>query len=331
MRVLLDGWPLVHAPHSPAAVHLWMAWEALQQAGESVAVAWPAPPPLSWEAAAGEVLPHPATPRGRLRWEQRALARQAARWQADLLYGTAGLPLLSSISTLHAPAPETLRPHTGGWERLRLALGAGGAARGATLSSTALPPPPHLSSPANLPLPRPLPEAFVLFHAPLSPAAWSRALEAWLRWAAGSIGGSTPLVVLGAPDDLAVAAPHEIADTIVPYPAVAPARLPAIYARAVALFHPVPAVPWGSPLRLALAWGVPVVACDEPVTAAIVGPAAYLAPCDALRDLAAALVTVVVEDDVADALRESGQARAAAWGSAAFLRAVYRAAGAGSR
>ncbi len=327
MRVLLDGWPLVHAPHSPAAVHLWMAWEALQQAGETVAVAWPAPPPPPWEAAPEALAPHPPTPWGRLRWEQRALARQAARWQADLLYGAAGLPLLRSVPTLHAPAPETPAPPTSGWERLRQALGAGGAARGAVLSPAALPPPPSVAAPPDsLPLPRPLPEAFVLFHAPRSPAGWSRVPEAWLRWAAGSIGGSTPLLVLGAPDDLSVAAPPEIAETVVPYPPVAPALLPAIYARAVALFHLERALPWGSPLRLALAWGVPVVACEEPETVAQVGAAAYLAPCEALRDLAAALVTVVVEDEVAEALRQSGHSRAAEWSAEAFLQAVRRAA-----
>ncbi|HFC09763.1 MAG TPA: glycosyltransferase family 1 protein [Chloroflexi bacterium] len=326
MRVLLDGWPLVRAPLSPAAVHLWSAWEALRVAGEEVIVAWPASPPPPWEAAPAEISPQPPTSRGRLRWEQRTLAQQARYQQADLLYGTAGLPLWRAVPTLHAPAPETSSARSGGWARLRLALGEGGAARGTTLSSAALPPPPPLSSPASLPLPRPLPEAFVLFHAPLHAAHWERALEVWLRWAAGSIGGSTPLVILGAPDDLTVPAPPEIADTIIPYPAVNPALLPAVYAHAVALFHPLVATAWGSPLRLALAWGVPVVACEEAATAAMVGTAAYLAPCDAARDLAAALVTVVVEDDVADALRESGRARAATWTSEAFLQAVHQAA-----
>jgi glycosyltransferase involved in cell wall biosynthesis len=125
---------------------------------------------------------------------------------------------------------------------------------------------------------------------------------------------------------LAVPAPPEVAETIVPYPAVAPPLLPAVYARAVALFHPAQASLWGSPLRLALARGVPVVACDEPATTATVGEAAYLAPCRAARDLAAALVTVVVEDDVAETLRENGRTRAASWKAEAFLQAVRRAA-----
>ena len=327
MRVLLDGWPLVRAPLSPAAVHLWSAWEALRAAGEEVIVAWPASPPPPWEAAPAEIFPQPPTPRGRLRWEQRTLPRLAARRDADLLYGAGGMPLWRHTSTLQVPLPETAAAWGGGWARLRRALGAGGAARGALLSPETLPPPPLPDAAAPLPLlPRPLPEAFVLYHGPLSPAALEKVLEIWLRWAAGSIGGSTPLVILGASDDLTGAAPPEVAATVVPYPPVPTAALPAVYAHAVALFHPLVATAWGSPLRLALAWGVPVVACEEPTTAALVGAAAYLAPCDALRDLAAALVTVVVEETVAEALRESGRARAMTWTADAFLQAVRQAA-----
>ncbi len=114
-------------------------------------------------------------------------------------------------------------------------------------------------------------------------------------------------------------------DTIVPYPSLPTRYLPQIYARAAVLFHPAPATPAGSPLRLALAWGVPIAGLEEPTTEALVGDAAYLAPATDPRALGAALVTLMVEPAVAEALAQRGITRASTWTDAKFLQAITQA------
>ena len=86
-----------------------------------------------------------------------------------------------------------------------------------------------------------------------------------------------------------------------------------LYEGCTALFHPAPVSPWGGAVRRALACGKPVVAAEGALASALVGPAAYLAPMDDPRALAAALITVVVEEEVAENLSKAACQRASAW------------------
>jgi glycosyltransferase involved in cell wall biosynthesis len=107
---------------------------------------------------------------------------------------------------------------------------------------------------------------------------------------------------------------------------VQPDFLPHLYRRCLAVFHPAPASPWSGPVRLTLACGKPLVASENNISAAITGPAAYLAPHGDPRALGAALVTVIVERQVAERLSAAAHRRAANWEMAKFsgqLREVY--------
>ncbi len=320
--LVLDGWPPLHCPIAPAGIHTWLALCALQRGGVDVQIAWPTPPGPAWEDLPGQVSQRPAQAALRLWWEQWGLPQTARALRAQGLYGAAGLPLLTRVPTLRAPLPLHAQPG----QRLRLALAEGGRARAAVLPTEALPPPPPRGQesppwPSDLP---PLPEAFVLYHVPNPQQHLPLALEVWYRWAASGLGEASPLVLLGV-ESSQVTIPKGLEGTIVPYPSLPTRYLPQIYARAVALFHPAPATPAGSPLRLALAWGVPIAGLEEPTTEALVGDAAYLAPATDPRALGAALVTLVVEPAVAETLAQRGAARAAAWTDAKFLQAVTQA------
>ncbi len=85
-------------------------------------------------------------------------------------------------------------------------------------------------------------------------------------------------------------------------PPLIPPEIPALYRRASALFHPAPVTPWGGPVRHALASGAPVVALETGLSSAMVGPAAYLVPGEDDRAMGAALITVIVEDEVREQL-----------------------------
>jgi len=320
-ELLLDGWPLYHCPLDPAGLHTWLVLLALQRHGLPAKVAWPAPPPRGWEGLPGEVVLPERRIVSRLWWEQWALPRAARTWGAGAIYGAGGLPLFGRVPTLAAPLPLPATPG----QRLRLALAAGGRARATDLPPEALPAPPHRPSAPPWPVDwPPLPDAFVLYHVPSPLRHLPLALEVWTRWVAAGLGEATPLLLLGvSPSQVTV--PEAWQGTLIPYPAVPTPYLPAFYARAVALFHPAPIVaPAGASLRLALAWGVPVVGLEDPATEALVGDAAYLAPVTDPRALGAALVTVVVETALAEQLAQRGQARAAQWSDEAFLQAVSR-------
>jgi glycosyltransferase involved in cell wall biosynthesis len=177
-----------------------------------------------------------------------------------------------------------------------------------------------------------LPDGFILYHGPTNRKALHRLLEAW-SWAAGAIGDAYPLLLVGFHGSgrealSGMIREYDLGQTVRALPAVSPDLLARVYERCTALFHPAPVSPWDGPVRLALSCGKPVVALESPLADALVGPAAYLAPADeptAERDrktagrgrkLAAALITVVVEENLAEALSQSARKRAAAWGTA---------------
>ncbi len=174
-----------------------------------------------------------------------------------------------------------------------------------------------------------LPDAYVLYHGPRSLAALRRLLDAW-SWAANAIGGSTPLVLLGleAADRArldGLLPVYRVGETVRSLPPVSISSAAEIYRACATLFHPTAISPWGSPVRHALACGRPVVAAENRLLEAMVGPAAYLAPAGDERALGAAVITVVVEQEVSERLSEGAKQRAATWDQKAFSQALLTA------
>ena len=175
-----------------------------------------------------------------------------------------------------------------------------------------------------------IPETFILYHGPFEKTDLELLVESW-KWAADAIGDSYPPLLLGlemsAAQDLSkLAAANDLRLNLRALPDVSPDALPALYQRCSAVFHPAPISPWCGPVRLAMACGKPLVASETALIGAIVGPAAYLAlPGDA-RSLGAALVTVIVEEQVAESLSAAASQRSAKWRVSEFseqLEKIY--------
>jgi glycosyltransferase involved in cell wall biosynthesis len=356
MRVMLDGWSLCYAPNSAAALHLL---DLLQIISEEYQPLLALPGDLDEVSELPEyvdihLLPTRHTPGAHLLWEQRTLPRLARRQSADLLHlVTYSVALAGGPPTLVSPCGFTQdeqRLTAGLADRLRRALSVGtlGQAQAilwpADLPQPDLPalykPLPPLVSPDFNPTDPPdlaalepyhLPESYVLYHGPQDPASITRLLDVW-SWAAGAVGELYPLVVLGMEKQgrqqlLEVSADTKLNQTLIRLPAVSLPAIAALYRGAAALLHIGDVSPWGGPLRYALACGVPVVAAYSSDADALVGPAGYLVGSDDARAMGAALLSVLVNEEVAQPLRQAALVRAAGWRMAEFgqqLFGVYR-------
>ncbi len=337
MRVLYDGWALVHQPDSPQALHLLALLANLRPEVH---------PLLALPGAAPDWLPDDLetitlatrdNPRSRLAWEQRLLPLFARRHQADLIHLVTHTPALFTGSpSLISPAGMLVEQAGGGfWSRLRRAAAQGGMSR---LAGLLWPEDVHQAAPRDLagrifalpPMIYPgfleesgdapgidLPETFLLYHGSYETRSLLRLLDAW-SWAAGPIGEYYPLLLLGADAPgrqtfESLAASYDLDASVRLLPNLPPWQMPAVYRACTAIFHPAPALPWENPLRAGLVSGKAVVAMDSPLAGLLCGPAAYLVDGENARSLGAALITVIVEDGLRESLEKAALQRAAAW------------------
>ena len=337
IRVLFDGWPLVHDPLSAAAWHL-RTLLALNPDEVQAILAQPTEPGSASLGAGIEPIYHHT--HDRAAWEQRIVPRLAEQQQANIIH-TTGLAasLLGKTPTLVSPA-ETEGKGRG---RLGEALGRGGLARATILwpddlpkanlpgEMGSLPPIVHpeiaVSNADRLSNPD-LPEEFLLVQGTIDENSILQILESW-TWAAASIGELYPLVFVGVGgstrDFLLARLPQfHVQDSVRVFSVIQAQDLPNIYRACTALVHLGTPPPWGNDLRHALACGKAVVGCHEAITESIVGSAAYLVPPDDLRGLGAAMITVVVDEKAREKLEESAQALAAHWSAAKFKEELLK-------
>lgn len=357
IKVLYDGWPLTREANSPEAMHLL---NLLRQRHLEVEahVALPDQPP-KWlpEGVAALVQPAAAgTQRTRLVWEQRTLPRLLSALHADLLHlTTRHPPLLGSAACVVSPAEfPSNKPASGFTARVRESMASGGMSRLRGLlwpSDLSDLQPVKKSSPVyQLPCePYPeagtladqrpkelaalnLPETYILYHGPHDTPALRRLLDAW-SWTAGPIGEYYPLLILGL-DRAAQGrlqkqlSELEFMDTVHPLPVLHPDLIPYLVQGCSAVFHPAPLAPWGWTARLALAYGIPLIAAESAMSDALAGAGAFLLPEGDTRAFGAALITVIVEEAVAERLLQAGRQQVAAWDQRPFrdeLFAAYQA------
>jgi glycosyltransferase involved in cell wall biosynthesis len=167
-----------------------------------------------------------------------------------------------------------------------------------------------------------LPETYILYHGPLEMNHLAALIQAW-KWASGPISDSYPLLILGVDGETRqmlkpLAQEFDLWGSIDVLTGVSAEMLPHLYWRSAAVVHPAPASPWSGPVRLALACGRPLVAYETALIDAIVGPAAYLVPSGDTRALGAGVVTVVVEEQVAERLSQAARQRSANWRNDGF-------------
>ncbi|MCL5429734.1 MAG: glycosyltransferase, partial [Chloroflexi bacterium] len=252
IRILYDGWPLVHNPLSAAAWHLRTLLEHNPRDGQPI-VALPTEPGAAILGKNLKTVHHHTHDRGA--WEQRILPRLAEHHHANLIHTTSpAASLFGKTPTLVSPT-ETVMEKTKGRGRLGEALGRGGLAR------------------ATILWPEDLPEAKIpgqLRHLP--PVVHSE----FTTRAAASIGELYPLVVLGLDEPtnefLRARLPEfHVQDSVHLPKAIHAQDLPNVYRACTALVHLGSPAPWGNALRHALSCGKAIVAHQESNTEAIVG------------------------------------------------------------
>ncbi len=345
MRVLFDGWLLSREPGNPAALFLL---ELLAGTPTSIQLYLALPEALPVESNRHNpvlerveqvIEPVAATGKDRLIWEQAKINRIAQKVNADLVHLTTHTPALLGrtpvvISPANLPAGRT----TGGFsERLRLALAAGGMAGIKGLFwPDVLPAPdiqapvyrlPDLLSPDFNPVETPededlaeldLPQEYLLYHGPQDRRSVERLLAIW-SWAAGSIGELYPLVILGFEQVEArqflqeQAQKHQLDPYLQILPSVPGGMIPAVYRGSSAVLHLGETPAWGGALRHALACRKPLVADATPRTEALVGPAGFLFSESDTRRMGAALLSVVVNEDVANNLQVAAGHQVTSW------------------
>lgn len=283
-----------------------------------------------------------------LLWEQRVLPGTAKQSGADLLHLTTPTPpLFSSLPVVISPSEFPQRRRGGVIDRLRTALASGGMSRLSALFWPGdLPPPPDLGVRAytlppvvlggffaaedlarNLVDEFDLPETYILYQGAVDHATITRLLEVW-SWADGSIGEYHPLLVSGvnpsSSEGLTELVRSRFGETtsVRPLPSLNPLTIPHIYHHSTAVFNLGGMPAWGNVARNALASAKPFVATSSAENEAIVGSAAYLLPEGNARTLGAALITVVVEDSLAEQLSKAARERSSAWDSSKFRDAL---------
>lgn len=351
VTVLYDGWALVHQPNSPAALHLLALMARLPKEVDPI-VALPGEAPVWFsEGASLELRPCRDEPRSRLRWEQWELPKMGRELGAHLLHLVSPQPpLFGTTPTALSPTglEEQESPPSGFIPRLREALGRGARRRvGALLWAADLPSPKvntsvmrlpplvhpafsgEIDAPRIAPLEVELPETYVLYHGPSNQRALLRLLEVW-SWTSAPLGDSYPLVCLGLDSAAqnwlgAFLERHDLEISVRPLPAVSPTSMAQIYRGCSALLHPEAGACWSGTLRHALACARPVVAAESDSTDALVGPGAYLTPAEDSRAMGAALLTVIVNNEMSTRLSRAAGQRGAAWNITNFGSALLRA------
>jgi glycosyltransferase involved in cell wall biosynthesis len=173
-----------------------------------------------------------------------------------------------------------------------------------------------------------LPYSYVLAHG-ISLADITPILAAW-TWVDGSVGDTVPLAVIVSEGVERRTWEEEVRQMGITHSVqllagVAFDELPALYRRAEVLLHGGVAVE-PQILRWAMACGLPVTGFDEPKAAGVLGSAGYLVEAGDTRALGAACLTVIVEPEVKDRLRNAGLMRASAFhtqpGPAQVIRGI---------
>ncbi len=351
ITVLYNGWPLARAANSPAALHLLALLENLPDGMKAIVALPEAAPAWIPEDIPVEVRPTEGTAGGQLRWQQRVLPILAKELGANLLHSTTEMSaLVGGPQAVISPSGFGVeeRPSRSFTARLRDALARGGASRAALLwpqdvplpdgarRAFKLPPivgrgfvPPDSTEPPVIPGLE-VPETYVLYHGPRRADILRKMLASW-TWPSGSLGELFPLLLVGLDEQARADAEkliveYNLADSVQILPWLLPEHLSALHRGCSAVFHPASEPVWGGPVRHALACARPVITLQSAGTDALVGPAGYVLPDGDTRTLGAAVLSVLVKENLAEELTERAKARRAAWemdGFRAALGGVY--------
>lgn len=355
MKVALNGWFLLHNPHTGSGQYIralleWLPKVAPQHVyhvvlpGTETEIGIPG---CIFHAA-----PCDASNFDKLRFEQRLFPRACRALQADLAHVPYWAPPLTSpvplVVTIHDLIPRLLPEYRGNllvraYTALVSAASSGAAmiladseaSRQDILRELGLPPEKvrtvylavstAYTDQSGFLLDEAvrqkydLTEGYVLYLGGFDARKNVRALLSAWTWAADAIGQGYPLVIGGQlpqPDGRLfedfprLAEELKITETVKFIGPVDEADKPALYRSASVFVYPSRYEGFGLPPLEAMACGVPVVVGNGGSLPEVVGDAGYILPPDDTRSFGAAIITCIVEQSVADGLRERGLAQA---------------------
>lgn len=334
MKIMVNGWDLATGPQNLTGLFLqeWLQGLAFAKPELRLQLVVPKelPAGVAMQGVDIEVVDVKQTPAGQIWFEQRILPRLAARAKADLLlFPAGGAPVLSPVPIItyprlfDSPSARSLLGRLG-WGLRR--AGTVGAAlhllMGDTKESSSFEGPcvrlPSWVSQAFNPL-RIDSDQDILAMLGLEVGyalgfahdrrSYGHILDVW-RWLSESIDIGRPLALAGlsAQEQERVeylATDKGVIDSIRLLRGLKLSELPAVLRQASFYFHGAPS-PHGQELRWAMACGTPVVGIETEAASRILRQAGYLASPADIRSLAAACMTVLVEDKMAEHLRQQG-------------------------
>jgi glycosyltransferase involved in cell wall biosynthesis len=331
VRVLLDGWSLIHDPCSPAALHLWELITALAQ--KNILVALPAEPP-QW---LGEDVPVfvtnivKNTSKDRLNWQQIVLPRIANQHQIQIIHTPQFIhPLFAQQRWVISPTSfktPSEHPHRRSvWERLEFSIQQSGLSRQVlTLLPQGYPLTPQSEFNHNPvfipPLIQNKPSTFARNDSSSSPpnfVYWSTGnpfnlnllLKGWAK-TVGAVGENAHLTIIPSSAEETAYLRHscssELLQSLTIRENLSPFSLYALVQEALAVILLDEEPPWGGAGRLASNLGVPVVGTETPYLASLVGQGAYLVPAGDIRGLSAAFITFVVDEEFTFNMKQKAQ------------------------
>lgn len=350
MRVLLDGWQLVYNPLSAAAFH---ALEILEIRSEEVelVLALPAQKPawLTEDVRVFELI-RPCSAFNHLRWVQIDVPRIARQVKAEIIHSVqAAAPLFASQSLIYSPTDrlrgENFRRTF--WERLDEASGWGGASRAVLMDRKAVFEPKEpkvdfeqVDKPIRQTFSCLITDFFSIPHSPYflyqSFGDWERLqflLQLWSKTTA-HLGDQSSLAIICVDfeekERIEAHSSPEFLQTLQLYVDVTPPQGLALLREATAVIQLEDEPLWGGMASRAIGQGVPVVGFEIPSLDNAIGEAGYLVPEGDERTLSAALMTLIVEEEVLQNLRAKAQQQARRWAQELFregLLRLYRQAG----
>jgi len=337
IKILFDGWPLVNAPNSAAAIHLRTL---LIYAPDNIQpiLALPEHSNIDGIDKQFELIIKEEKDLGA--WQQKRLPRLLKSVSANIIHSCIdGAALFGRHKTVLSPS--ALNHANQEDSRLSLALGQGGMARANILwpadidQSTAyanqhfLPPiahPDFFGGEIEIDPKLNIPETFILHHGAVDSKSIHDLLEAW-TWAAASVGEYFPLLMLGLGSNSQKKIKEQLIrfqleETVHILPEISWRDLSALYRNCNAVIANGQDELWGASARLALAAGKSIAGFNSTAKEKLLGNAAYLVSDGDLRAFGAAIITVLVDEKVWEKLGDAAQNRSAKWDPTSFTKAL---------
>ena len=332
---------MVWEQNSPASIHLWELLKVGIEAGITMRLAVPGyMDPQPSEMIVRHV---PFNSWGRLMWEQKVLPDLVRKTGANLLHSVTGsLPLACPVPCIFSPVGARTTNGSGLMADIQDSLGRGGYSRtrallwpedlpdpGGTVPVVPMPPHVHpLFSATLFRLHYELPETYIFCPGPLNKAEQEKLAATW-QWISAGLGEDWGLVIDGSFPQQAkrIREQSGSAAPVLAVQEVLPGTRAGLMQKAAVVLLVGRPTSWGDPLLQSLACGRPIAAEETEWNALRAGPAAYLTPPDDSRMLGAAVITLAIEEPVAEGLSQAALKRAEtlrAKSFAARLVAVYR-------